>query len=190
MWTIEKALQNSLNSFAVNLVSLSDTIVSGIPNLAKSSSQNLTARRVFTLHYLWPLRETVNHNRMILSLHWTSKIYVQSWPRSVRLCSRGKFYCWHICCYRNHCRILHFLLFLCPYSAKKHWLSLKLSILVIPAWKSFNVLFFSAPGITTRSLYIKIPSQMEKSFHHQSVLLLVINLFLFLWYICLCLLCS
>ena len=42
---------------------------------------------------------------------------------------------------------------------------IKAFILAIPGWlvwKSFNICFFSAPGITTHLLYSKIPLQMEK----------------------------
>ena len=61
----------------------------------------------------------------------------------------------------NFCKILDFLLFLCPYLAKKHIFSLKLSS------------FCSDSSIATHSPYIKIPSQMENY-------LFTINLFV-LW---------
>ena len=53
MYTIKKALQKILNSFAVNYVPLSDTIVSGIPNLGKSSYKNLIlSLHVGFLHFI------------------------------------------------------------------------------------------------------------------------------------------
>ena len=53
MCTIEKALQKSLNSFAMNCVPLSDKIVSGIPNLVKSSCKNLIVQlHVGILHFI------------------------------------------------------------------------------------------------------------------------------------------
>ena len=53
MCTIKKALQKSLNSFAINCVPLSDTIVSGIPNLAKSLCKNLIVQlHVGFLHFI------------------------------------------------------------------------------------------------------------------------------------------
>ena len=109
-----------------------------------------TACRVFTFHHLWPFWETVN--LIILSLHWTCKIYMQPWIRFAYLWPKGKFHWWCFCCYcTTSAGFLHFLLFLCPYLTKIHSFSLKLSSsLYRDDWHgSHLIFFFSTPGITT-----------------------------------------
>ena len=66
------------------------TIVSGVPNLTIRARKNLIVQlhvKVITFHLLWPFREM----SIILSLHWTGKIYMQPWWRSARNFTGGVF---------------------------------------------------------------------------------------------------
>ena len=79
----------------------------------------------------------------------------------------------------NLCRILHFLLFLCPYSAKKHRLSLKLSLLLYQddQYGILLIFFFSA-------VLVSPPIRHTSKIYHRWKNLfvqLVNNLFLFLY---------
>ena len=84
----------------------------------------------------------------------------------------------------NLYRILHFFYFFVHIWPKKYSFSLKLSSSIYrdDQYGSLNILFFSAIGITTHLLYIKIPSQMEKKnlLSINLFVLLVDKLFLFL----------